>query len=348
MRKKGGAETQPIASPGEARDTSLDDIATQYMGEPEPTLDELAIEAKEEFEEDNAALRELLKGLGELRKPELQGQVRAFAEKFIRSRRDARKEKRKKLEYLTQLKEKDEVIDKLLEDKEGAEHEANHDTLTGLLNRRGAYVELDEHLEYLRERTEQLKTASESEREKARPPLIDIILIDLDHFKRFNDKYGHQVGDRVLKIATKAIKDALRGEDDFAFRWGGEEIMVVLPKSSPGLAINVAERIRQEVEKRHIIIDSEKNLAEDLTASIGVAHFESAQELANQLGTVFTPQDRRNLIQEYLDKDSEMADQALYTSKDTGRNRVWMHGGIQDILEPAKPPPRKEVIEVIL
>lgn len=351
-KQEGGPQdTQPVREPEHVRDTSLDDMAAQYMSEPDTSLDDMAVEALMETEEDNTALRGLLKGLAELRKPELQEQVRSLGEKLIRARRDARRARRNERDAVAREKEKDRVIDDLLEGKEEAERAANHDKLTGMLNRHGGYVELlEKHLMPLGERLKQLDTLPPEERDKAKLPQMDIILIDLDHFKRFNDTYGHQVGDRVLKIAAKTIQSALHGKDDIAFRWGGEEFMVILPDSAPGLAGRVAERIRREIEKLHLIIDAEKGVAEDLTASIGFSHFDNANQLAREIKRNLRAAsgERLAIVEELFEKDAANADEALYIVKDSGRNNIWPSGGIEGIEEPVPPPPRKEVIDVYL
>ena len=127
---------------------------------------------------------------------------------------------------------------------------------------------------------------------------LALLFIDIDHFKHFNDSWGHQVGDQVLREIAGIIKDACRVEDTVA-RYGGEEIAVILPMTGPGQAGQVAERIRAAVENHRVMHDGN---ALQVTISLGLAHLEAA--LA----------DKDELI--------SRADDALYRSKAGGRNRL--------------------------
>ncbi|MGC9109632.1 MAG: diguanylate cyclase [Caldimicrobium sp.] len=101
---------------------------------------------------------------------------------------------------------------------------------------------------------------------------FSIILMDLDHFKRINDNYGHPAGDKVLKEVSKLVLFGIRGQDYFG-RWGGEEFLILLPETSKNFAIQVAERIRETLEKYEIPISEE--ISVKITASFGVAEFPS-------------------------------------------------------------------------
>lgn len=164
---------------------------------------------------------------------------------------------------------------------EVAENQAYVDALTGLPNRR--YLE------------ELLDTVIPRRRTGDR---LGILMIDLDHFKHLNDKFGHATGDRVLRAVAETISAAVRLEDTPA-RYGGEEFVVVLRRASIDQAANVAERIRADIES---ISPVELSLTERITVSIGVA-------VASEQST-----DVRALI--------ETADNALYRAKNQGRNRV--------------------------
>jgi diguanylate cyclase (GGDEF)-like protein len=127
---------------------------------------------------------------------------------------------------------------------------------------------------------------------------FSVLMIDIDHFKRFNDGYGHQVGDEVLRTVSQLLKEGLYETDQIA-RFGGEEFVCLLPRSQPaGLKIK-AEQIRARVANHSFVIGLE---AVQVTISIGIAHF---------------PQDGRT-PQAVL----EAADRALYAAKDAGRNCV--------------------------
>lgn len=127
---------------------------------------------------------------------------------------------------------------------------------------------------------------------------LSLIMVDIDHFKSFNDRWGHQIGDLVLKRVAQAVRDTCRKSDVVA-RYGGEEMAVILPETSPDMASLVAERIRKAVEA--LEIQHEKALLK-VTISLGVA----------------------SISEEVKDKDLliEKADEALYSSKRGGRNRV--------------------------
>ena len=161
------------------------------------------------------------------------------------------------------------------------------DALTGLGNRRS--------LEDMLAACEQTIASSE----------LSIILLDIDHFKPFNDTAGHQAGDLCLKRVAGIIQAELRGQADHAFRFGGEEFIIVLPQTPLSKAILIAERMRRVIESAaipHPALGAESIV----TASFGVAcsqldHDPSAAEtVAN-------------------------ADAALYAAKRNGRNQVWPH-----------------------
>jgi len=127
---------------------------------------------------------------------------------------------------------------------------------------------------------------------------LALIMFDLDHFKRLNDTYGHQCGDAVLIETAQLIKSLLRLCDQFG-RYGGEEFAAILPETDLAGALDVAERIRHEVEKMVIKFQNESIR---ISTSVGVA--------------IITQNDKR-----YEDLISN-ADVALYESKATGRNKV--------------------------
>lgn len=170
------------------------------------------------------------------------------------------------------------------------EQSATTDSLTGTHTRR-----------YLMDRL-----SEELERAALRQTALSLLMIDVDHFKDFNDKHGHLVGDQVLRSISLVIAENIR-EIDYVGRYGGEEFCAVLPDTDSEGGLFVAERIRKAVEET--IIDA-YDAKLNVTVSIGIASF---------------PQDARNTM-ELIDK----ADLALYRSKKRGRNCITSFGSYQD------------------
>ena len=131
---------------------------------------------------------------------------------------------------------------------------------------------------------------------------LSLIMIDLDHFKKFNDSHGHLAGDQALRAAAHVLSGALR-PTDFAVRYGGEEMMVLLPDTSDKVAVVVAERLCERMQQAVVFPDMRLPLPH-ITASLGVA-------------SLLPQQDDHALI--------AAADAALYSAKDGGRNRVAVH-----------------------
>ena len=130
---------------------------------------------------------------------------------------------------------------------------------------------------------------------------VTIMVIDVDHFKNFNDTYGHQQGDLVLQIVAKTFPQTFRRSTDFAARWGGEEFAILLPNMPLDGALIVAEKIRAAIE--NAVIPCVDGSAVQVTVSIGVNS--RIPERGDTIDTFFSG-----------------ADKALYTAKETGRNRV--------------------------
>jgi diguanylate cyclase (GGDEF)-like protein len=157
------------------------------------------------------------------------------------------------------------------------------DGLTGLQNR--AWLE------------DRLPAMIEESRLTGRP--LSVVMIDIDHFKHFNDEYGHQAGDNALQVAAQALGTALR-PTDFAARYGGEELIVILPNAERKTGIMVAERLCERMRQSVVFADMRKPLPH-ITASFGVA-------------TLMPDQTAAKLIAQ--------ADAALYRAKEAGRDRV--------------------------
>jgi len=157
------------------------------------------------------------------------------------------------------------------------------DPLTHLCNRRNLYEKLEI----------ELNRCSRSESP------IALIMADIDHFKRFNDQYGHQIGDKILVQVADLLLRQLRTYD-MAARYGGEEFCLVLPETTLEAAIDVAERIRGNAETMTFGPPTKKDR---LTISFGVAAFDGTN-----LGSI--------------DELIRLADDALYDAKNSGRNQV--------------------------
>jgi diguanylate cyclase len=134
----------------------------------------------------------------------------------------------------------------------------------------------------------------------ARHEPLSLLLMDIDHFKKFNDSYGHVTGDQVLRLAAIAVKQNVKGRD-IAARYGGEEFAVILPDTALRSAITLADHIRRVVMNKKLMKRSTGQDLRRMTISIGVA----------TLGQIDSPQ---SLI--------ERADVCLYAAKRCGRNRV--------------------------
>lgn len=169
------------------------------------------------------------------------------------------------------------------------------DPLTGLYNRRH-FVDV-------------LQAELARAKRTGRP--LALLMLDIDHFKRVNDTWGHQAGDRVLQLLAQTVLHSIRLED-LAARVGGEEFAVIMPGLDDTTALQAAERLRGIVEHTPFAVDVTTTI--DVRISVGIA--------ATNKGT---PADMDALI--------SAADAALYRAKQTGRNRVcsaWQCVGIVD------------------
>jgi diguanylate cyclase (GGDEF)-like protein len=132
---------------------------------------------------------------------------------------------------------------------------------------------------------------------------LSLLLLDIDHFKDFNDTHGHMEGDKVLVMISRKIMSCLR-KNDSAYRYGGEEFTVLLPETDSRDALSVAERIRETVEKQKH--HAESGLETRHTISIGVTQYQKGERVSTFV---------------------ERADRAMYQSKQNGRNRVSLFPG---------------------
>ncbi len=161
---------------------------------------------------------------------------------------------------------------------------ATRDPLTSLPNRRTVIEQLEREI-------------ARSERQTSGPKVLGISVLDIDHFKRVNDTYGHQAGDEILRKVSRVLEATVR-KGDYIGRIGGEEFLLIFPETIPGNTIPAAERIRRAVAALRF-----EELPEDyqVTVSQGIA--------IHQHG-------------ESLEATFKRADEALYQAKNSGRNQV--------------------------
>ena len=183
-----------------------------------------------------------------------------------------------------QLADSSGEVRQLRDDLDSMRRQALTDGLTGIANRKMFDQEL-----------ERLAAAS-----RAEGTALSLLMLDIDHFKRFNDSFGHQVGDQVLKLLAATVKESVKGRDTPA-RYGGEEFSVLLPDTDLREAMILAEQIRAAIGGKKVINKQTHQDLGKITVSIGAGQYASGE----------APE---ALIQR--------ADEALYFAKETGRNRV--------------------------
>lgn len=170
------------------------------------------------------------------------------------------------------------------QDLENIKKEAATDSLTGLLNRKS----FDELLESSAQEAQEIKET------------FALLMVDIDHFKKFNDTYGHQIGDQVLKLVAATLKNGVKGGDIVA-RYGGEEFCLILPRTTKEDAAIVAEHLRANVSSKDVINRGTGKVLGQIRLSAGVAEYSIGEKLEDII---------------------EAADKALYDAKNTGRDKV--------------------------
>lgn len=183
------------------------------------------------------------------------------------------------------LEESKEEINNLRKNLEQVTTESQRDFLTGAYNRKTFEKFYDEYA----------ATAKQTKGD------LCFIIIDIDHFKQFNDKFGHLIGDEVLKIVARSLIDSLKGRDIVA-RFGGEEFVVLLPETPIEIAMKVADSVRKTIASKELKRKDTGQVYGTITVSMGVS------KLRHETDTLATITKR--------------ADDALYASKRGGRNQV--------------------------
>jgi diguanylate cyclase len=208
-------------------------------------------------------------------------QVKAVVESLVKSTREMRDTNKALEERLTLSKSE---ISNLQQSLEAIRAESLTDPLTGLGNRKYFDRMIDTAVQHALAFNEPLS----------------LLMFDIDHFKSFNDSYGHLTGDQVLRLVGMSLKQTIKGQDITA-RYGGEEFAVVLPNTALRPALTVAEHIRRAVMAKELKKKSTGEILGRVTISVGVA--------------MLKPDD---------DTDSliERADACLHAAKRSGRNRV--------------------------
>ena len=181
------------------------------------------------------------------------------------------------------LLEKNEKLQELV-------NSAESDPLSGLANRRSFIRALEKELQRVRRASKEAGT-------------LGLVFIDIDHFKKINDTYGHAAGDEVICQLSRFLEQSCRPYDTVA-RWGGEEFVLLTPQTTADQAQRFGDRIRKGVEELKLRYDYQFI---HYTISLGIATYESNEES--------------------LDEFLQRADEMLYRSKESGRNRVSFSAG---------------------
>jgi len=182
------------------------------------------------------------------------------------------------------LSENTQELSVLKQDLAHTREDAMTDGLTGINNRKSFDLKL-------------LQSTAEAGEENW--PL-SLLLVDIDFFKKFNDTYGHQAGDQIIRLVAQTFKKGLKGQDTAA-RYGGEEFAIILPNTPLENAVRVAEVLRRAVASKEVVNRTNQEKLGQITISVGAAQYRADESLETLI---------------------ERADAALYRAKQNGRNRV--------------------------
>lgn len=209
---------------------------------------------------------------------------RAMIEVLCRVLEQTRAMRQQSRDFERQLKDSSSEVSRLRDQLDDARREAMTDALTGIANRKMFDLVL--------------RQCALDAIESGEP--LSMLMLDIDHFKQFNDAHGHHIGDQVLRLLASVLKQSVKGQDTPA-RYGGEEFVVMLPQTTLENALRLAEGIRVRVARRSVVNRTTNQRLGSFTVSIGAAQFIPGEPL--------------RLL-------TERADRALYVAKRAGRNRV--------------------------
>lgn len=146
----------------------------------------------------------------------------------------------------------------------------------------------------------------EINRAKREQTILCFVILDVDYFKKYNDTYGHIAGDKALISVAHTLRDSLHRGSDYTFRLGGEEFGVIFNAKNEKQAVQLSDKIRNNIEKLNIV-HSSSDVSSHLTASLGLVSIDFAELTADK------------------DELYRLADSALYLAKENGRNQVFLH-----------------------
>jgi diguanylate cyclase len=263
----------------------VDEVGARIVGEIEQvvTMIEAAIGNSNDFSQSLAGAHREIITSGD------REQLRFIVETLVRATKEVEEANQTLQKRLVDSREE---INVLQENLEVVRTESLTDPLTTLANRK--FFE------------ESIKSFIEESEESGVP--LSLILTDIDHFKKFNDTYGHLTGDQVLRLVAIALKQNVKGHD-VAARYGGEEFVVLLPRTALMAAVTVADNIRRAVMGKELMRRSTGETLGRVTISLGVANWRKGDTVATLL---------------------ERADACLYAAKHGGRNCVVAETALDD------------------
>lgn len=285
---------ETLARNGELTEADLDQIYETYLSQIRTTdrIDKVGARVISEIDEVMSLITDALGMTGSFgeslayasRRLALAGdrdQIKTIVATLVNSTREVQQTKQALEERLTASKRE---IGHLQQNLEAIRAESLTDPLTGLGNRKYFDRTIDAAVQFAIKQNEPLS----------------LLMLDIDHFKSFNDNYGHLTGDQVLRLVGLSLKQIIKGRDSMA-RYGGEEFAVVLPATALVKALAVAEQVRRAVTTRELKKKSTGEILGRVTVSVGVSMLQPGDD---------------------MDTLIERADACLYAAKRSGRNRV--------------------------